>query len=294
MKKLCLGAPLLVALGLLGCSKSTSQATNESKEGQAVQGTVRASGSSALQPLVNAAKEEFEAKHRGVSIEVSAGGSKKGLTDVASGAVHIGNSDIPAPADLQDTLVDHKVAVVPFAIVANKGTFNEKVSHVGLEKLAEVFRGKVTNWSDLGGETQPIVLINRAVGSGTRSVVGQIVLGSDDFQEARTEDNSGALVAKLKQTRGALSYVALSFVDDDLLTLAIETKDGVVAPTTENVTQGRYPLFAYEHMYTKGAPEGATKLFLDYVLSPEFQREVLPKVKGFLPVIDMPNTASNP
>src|SRR5262245_60690997 len=83
--------------------------------------TVRARGSDALQPLVNAAKESYEKKHPGASIEVSAGGSKKGLADVASGAVHIGDSDIFAPDDMKADLVDHKVAVVGFAAMANKG-----------------------------------------------------------------------------------------------------------------------------------------------------------------------------
>lgn len=278
----------LVACALLGCGKRSTPADSSA---ESAKGVVRASGSSALVPLVNAAKEHFEAQHEGISIEVSAGGSKKGIADVASGAVHIGNSDIPAPKDLEGELVDHKVAVVAFAIVANKGAFNEKVTKVTIEQLAGVFRGQVTNWSELGGEPQPIVLINRPPSSGTRAVVGKVVLGGDDFAESRTEDNSGALVAKLRQTPGAISYVASSYVTDELRTLAIETKNGIGLPTFEDIQAGRYPLWSYEHMFTKGQPTGATKLFLDYVESSAFQREVLPKVKGFFPAIDMPQTA---
>lgn len=291
-KTVCL-AMGLVAFGFLGCSKKTATPTDSSAaESASVKGTVRASGSSALMPLVNAAKERFEAENEGISVEVSAGGSKKGIADVASGAVHIGNSDIPAPKDLEGELVDHKVAVVPFAIVANKGSFNANVTKLTMEQLAGVLRGQVKNWSELGGESQPIVLINRAPSSGTRAVVGQVVLGGDDFAEGRTEDNSGALVAKLKQTQGALSYVGISYVSDDLLTLAIETKEGVVGkPTFEDIQAGCYPLWSYEHMFTKGEPTGATKLFLDYVMSPAFQREVLPNVKGFFPAINLPQAA---
>ena len=161
--------------------------------------TVSASGSSALQPLVNAAKEKFEAANKGISVEVSAGGSKKGLSDVAAGAVQIGDSDIFAPDDLKAQLVDHKVAVVGFAAMANKGPFNEKIAAISLEDLAKIFSGTVTNWKQVGGLSQPIVVINRAPGSGTRSVFGTIVLGGDKFVESQTEDNSGALVTKLKQ-----------------------------------------------------------------------------------------------
>ncbi|MCL2723833.1 MAG: phosphate ABC transporter substrate-binding protein [Polyangiaceae bacterium] len=249
--------------------------------------TVRASGSSALQPLVNAAKEKYEVQNKGASIEVSAGGSKKGLSDVASGAVHIGNSDIFAPADLAGELVDHKVAVVGFAAMANKGPYNETIAALSQDDLANVFSGKVTNWKELGGELQPIVVINRAAGSGTRTVFGRIVLGGDKFVESQTEDNSGALVAKLKQTKGAISYLALSFKDDALLTISLKGEGGTVDPTAENITSGRYPIWSYEHMYTKGEPDKATKAFLDYVTSPRFQNEVLPNVKGFIPVTAM-------
>ncbi len=204
----------LGVLGLVACDRtpppapepagsSTTSAAQPAAD--AKKGTVRASGSSALQPLVNAAKEKFEAQNKGISVEVSAGGSKKGLADVASGAVQIGDSDIFAPADMKPQLVDHKVAVVGFAAMANKGDFNAKVPALSMKDLARIFQGEVKNWKDLGGGNQPIVVINRAPASGTRSVFGSIVLGGDKFVEAQTEDNSGALVAKLKQTKGAIS-----------------------------------------------------------------------------------------
>src|SRR5580692_6185721 len=121
-----IAAALGVALAL-GCDKTpppsegpAASASTTALAPPASEGPIRVSGSSALQPLVNAAKEKFETVNKGASIEVSAGGSKKGLVDVASGAVHIGDSDIFAAADQKD-LVDHKVAVVAFAAMANKG-----------------------------------------------------------------------------------------------------------------------------------------------------------------------------
>lgn len=269
-------------------SASSTSATLGPGEVDAKHGTVRASGSSALQPLVNAAKERFETAHRGASIEVSAGGSKKGLADVASGAVQIGCSDIFAPDDLKSQLVDHKVAVVGFAAMANKGPFNAKVTAVSLPDLAKVFSGEITDWKQLGGEPQRIVVINRAPGSGTRAVFGGVVLGGDKFVESQTEDNSGALVAKLGQTKGAISYLALSFKSDDLATLSLKGNDGgVIDPTVENITSGAYPIWSYEHLFTKGEPTGTTRDFVTYMTSPEFQTGVLPKVKGFIPVTAM-------
>jgi phosphate transport system substrate-binding protein len=282
-------------LALAACDKSQPPAPPAESASAAPQaatvppqtGSIQVSGSSALQPLVNAAKEKFEAKHKGMSIEVSAGGSKKGLADVTSGAVQIGDSDIFAAADQKDALVDHRVAVVGFAAMANKGKFNEKVSALSMGDLAKLFSGDTKNWKELGGTTQPIIVINRSPNSGTRAVFGSIVLGGDKFVESQTEDNSGALVTKLKQTAGGISYLALSFADPELLTVGLKTDAGVVEASAATITGGTYPIWSYEHMYTKGQPTGIAKDFLDYMLSAEFQEQVLPTVKGFIPVTQM-------
>lgn len=297
------GSILAVVLGLgaltMACDKtpppapaaaapsSSTTITNAVPEQKA--DTVRASGSSALQPLVNAAKEKYEAANKGASIEVSAGGSKKGLADVSQGAVSIGDSDIFAPDDLKAQLVDHRVAVVGFGAMANKGPFNEKVPALTMQQLSKIFSGEIKNWKDVGGTAQPIVVINRAPGSGTRAVFGNAVLGGDKFVESQTEDNSGALVTKLKQTKGAISYLALSFQDPELVTFAIKSdKDkSIIAADAASIQSGAYPIWAYEHMYTKGEATGATKQFLDYVLSEPFQTQVLPNVKGFISVTSM-------
>jgi phosphate transport system substrate-binding protein len=288
---------MFVLFFLAGCDKSQpppaeTKAPPAASLAAAVQpakaeGPVRASGSSALQPLVNAAKEKFEATHPGSSIEVSAGGSKKGLADVASGAVQIGNSDIFAPDDLKTKLVDHKVAVVGFAAMANKGPFDEKIPALTMEQLSKIFQGQIKNWSEVGGTSQPIVVINRAPASGTRAVFGSIVLGGDKFVESQTEDNSGALVTKLKQTKGAISYLALSFKDPELVTLGLKVDGKTVEPSDDNIKTGSYPIWSYEHMYTNGEANGLAEQFLTYMLAPDFQRSVLPQVKGFVPVIDM-------
>lgn len=263
-------------------SASTTTATMPAAKAE----TVRASGSSALQPLVNAAKEKYETAHAGASIEVSAGGSKKGLSDVASGASHIGNSDIFAAPD-QKELVDHKVAVVGFAAMANKGDFDAKVTALTKEQIAKIFAGEIKDWKEVGGSPQPIVVINRAAGSGTRTVFGNVIFGSDKFVESQTEDNSGALVTKLKQTKGAISYLALSFADPDLVTFDMKTPTGVVKAAADTIESGAYPIWSYEHMYTKGEATGSVKDFLDYVQSAPFQNDVLPTVKGFIPVTAM-------
>jgi phosphate transport system substrate-binding protein len=288
------GRITMLALLLVACDRSSPPTSDKPGAPAAsaattppTTGTLQASGSSALLPLANAAKEKFEATHKGITIDLAAGGSKRGLADVISGAVQIGNSDLFAAPDQQAQLTDHRVAVVGFAAMANKGPFNEKVSALSMQDLAKVFSGTLTNWKDLGGAAQPIVVINRGPGSGTRAVFGKIVLGGDKFTEGQTEDNSGALVTKLKATKGAISYLALSFADPELLFLGLKTDGGVVQPIPSSITSGQYPIWSYEHMYTKGPPTGIAKEFLDYTLSSDFQDNVLGTVKGFIPVTQM-------
>jgi phosphate transport system substrate-binding protein len=278
---------LFVSLG--ACDKTQPTADKPAgsasvTSGSAAAGSVRVSGSSALQPLVNAAKEKFETTHKGVSVEVSAGGSKKGLTDAASGAVDIGDSDIFAGDDLKGKLVDHRVAVVGFAAMANKGPHNAKVAALTMDQMSKIFSGAIKNWKDVGGDSAPIIVINRAAGSGTRTVFGNAVLGGDKFVESQAEDNSGALVTKLKQTKGAISYLALSFKDPELWIASIKKDDKTVDPVDASITAGDYPIWSYEHMYTNGEAKGSAKDFLDYMVSSDFQTSVLPNVKGFISV----------
>jgi phosphate transport system substrate-binding protein len=249
--------------------------------------TVRVSGSSALLPLVNAAKEQFEATHKGVVVQVAGGGSLKGLADASSGAADIGDSDIGAPDDVKGALVDHKIAVVGFAVMANKGRFNDRVRGLSLRDMSKIFTGSVTNWKAVGGANQPIVVINRALGSGTRTVFGNIVLGGDKFVDAPTEESSQSLAAKLKETTGAISYLSLSTAEPELRTLAITAKGGAIQPSPTAIAKGQYPIWSYEHMYTRGQPTGLAKEFIDYVMSTDFQEHVLTKVPGFVAISQM-------
>jgi phosphate transport system substrate-binding protein len=285
-----------VALGLvwslaLGCDKTSAQGeapaatSGGSAPGEPAPhaGAVRVSGSSALLPLIRAAKEKFEAREKGVQLEVAVSDSKRGLADVESGAAEIGASEIFAGPD-HEGLVDHKVSAIGFAAIANKGAHDERIGALDLDQLAKIFTGELKNWKELGGGSQPIVVINRPRGSGARSVFGNVILGGDRFVEAPTEDDAETLALKLKQTPGAISYSALTSVHDDVVTFSVKMGAEVVTPTADAITSGKYPIWAYEHLYTKGEAKGETKKFLDLILSPDFQTTSLRALAGFIPI----------
>lgn len=282
LKKLAsLGIVAMLSLSILGCGSSDTaskdQAASSASSDASVTGSITGSGSSALLPLAKDAADKFKEKHPDVSITLNGGGSGTGLKQVADGSVDIGNSDVAADTkldkDVAAGLVDHKVCVITMAPVINKD-IADKVKSLTKQQLTDIFTAKITNWKDVGGPDEPIVLVTRPSTSGTRALFKQYALdGAEETSNKSLEtDDSGTLLQSIKDNKGAIGYVALSYLvnNQDVATVAI---DGV-EPTLENTYNGKYPVWGYEHMYTKGEPNGAVKAFLDFVMSDEYGQQM--------------------
>ncbi|GIN39673.1 phosphate ABC transporter substrate-binding protein PstS family protein [Heyndrickxia oleronia] len=274
----------IVAAGCGSGSETDSKANAEggNKKEETTKGSITAVGSSALQPLVDEAANQFMSKHSGSTINVQGGGSGTGLSQISEGAVDIGNSDIFAEEkDGIDAskLVDHKVAVVGMGPVVNKEAGVEDITK---QQLIDIFTGKTKNWKDVGGKDQEIVLINRAEGSGTRAVFEATALDGATPAQAQEQDSSGTVQKIVSETPGAISYLAFSYFNDSITPLKV---DGV-EPTATNVETNEWKIWAYEHMYTNGDPTGLTKEFLDFILSDEIQSSLITEL-GYIPVTGM-------
>jgi phosphate transport system substrate-binding protein len=255
---------------------STAPATPAA--GEAITGTVTASGSSALLPLVKQAATEFMDKNPKVTINVTAGGSGVGVKNVADGTSDIGNSDVEPAAEFKDKgLVDHQVAIAPFALVVNKDV---NVDNVTKAQAADIFMGKITNWKDIpGGKDAKITVVHRPDSSGSRKLVQTIILEGKDFTKlGLTQESTGAVKTTVAGTTSTIGYIDTPYIDATLKALKI---DGV-AYSEENIKNGSYKLYGVEHMYTKGEAKGATKAFIDYITSKEFQGKQVKELK-FLP-----------
>lgn len=251
----------LVSLSAIPCGADTS---------------ISAAGSTALLPLVKEAATEYQQQHADVKINVSGGGSRVGLTQSASRSIDIGDSDIIAPGSMN--LVDHRVAVVGFAIIAHPAVGTD---HLSAKQIRDIFAGRVTNWKQVGGTDQNIVVINRPRSSGTRAVFTQTIMGMSKINESGlTEDSSGTVLTTVKSTPGAISYVAFSYVRDAAVT---KLKVNGVSPTDENVRSGRYPIWSYEHMYTRGRGNREVESFIAFTTG---NRQLIAKL-GYISINDM-------
>lgn len=238
--------------------------------------TLTIAGSTTLLPLVRQAAESYQSDHGDVLLVVSGGGSRAALEQVANKEIDMAATDM-APRDNFD-LVDHRIAVIPFAVAVDS---KAGVSNLTRAEIADIFAGRVRNWNQVGGNDLPISVVNRPPGSGIRELVAQTLMGRTQIANSPLEDEStSALVNDLKTNPGAIGYGSVGGLSNSgLILVAI---DGT-APTEENVESGAYPLWAYEHVVTKGPATPDESRFMAYL---ETNRSLLHKF-GYIAVRDM-------
>ena len=264
------GTALMLAglLALPGCATSTTASTTQ----------LTVTGSTTLLPIAEVSAEDFMAANSGTRVLVSGVGSSAGIESVSNGTCDIGTSSRELkPAELSLGLVDTPVARDAIAVIVNPGN---PVSSLTTSQVADIFSGKVRNWKDIGGPDLEIGLVNRDEASGTRQAFLELVMKGRDFDPtAAVLPGTGQVRSVVGQSRIAIGYISLGFVDSSVKALVI---DGVT-PTPATVADKSYPVSRVLHFLTKGEPQGLAKQFIDYVLSPTIQDSVV-RDAGFLPM----------
>lgn len=229
-------------------------------------GSVSMSGSTSMEKLANAVAESFMEKYPNVTVTAEFTGSSAGIESVLAGSVDIGNSSRNLKDDEKSAgAAENIVAIDGIAVVADPAN---KVEDLTKDQLVSIYTGETKNWSEVGGDDQAIVVVGREAGSGTRSAFEELLDIADACVYANELDSTGAVMAKVASTPGAIGYVSLDVVDDSVKALKL---DGVDA-TEENIKAGNYALSRPFVMATKGEiSEQKTEVqaLFDYLTSDE-------------------------
>ena len=279
-----MAAVSLMTFGLVGCGSESPQSADAAEQGKneesvELNGTIKLAGSTSMEKLCEAMSESFMEKNPGVTVTVEYTGSGAGLESLAAGSVDIGN----ASRGLKDEEkasgeVENIVAIDGIAVITNKSC---SIKDVTSKDLAKIYTGEITDWAELGGEEQPIIVIGREAGSGTRDAFEELLEVKDVCAYAQELDSTGAVLAKVGTTPGAIGYVSLDVVDDTVSELKI---DGV-EPTEEEILAGNYMLQRPFVMATKGEISGQNELvqaWFNYINSDD-GKEVIKQVGLIIP-----------
>lgn len=257
---------------------SEAEATEEAPAAD-LSGTISLAGSTSMEKLCEAMSESFMETYPGVTVTVEYTGSGAGLESLASGSVDIGNSSRHLKdEEVAGGAVENVVAIDGIAVIVDPAN---SVSDIPADKLAAIYKGEITNWSELGGNDEAIVVIGRESGSGTRDAFEELLEVKDACKYAQELDSTGGVKAKVAATPGAIGYVSLDVVDESIKAVAIDS----VEPTEANIIAGDYLLSRPFVMATNGeisAQNDLVKGWFDYIAS-DAGKDVIKSVGLIIP-----------
>jgi phosphate transport system substrate-binding protein len=261
-------------------------------EGQSGGQAVNVKGSDTMVHLVSAWAEKFMAGNPQAEVAVTGGGSGTGIAALLNGTTDICMASRTIEEREQSQFAERKVqpkeyvvALDGIAVVVHPAN---AVGELTLEQLKKIYIGTYTNWKEVGGADEAIVLLSRESSSGTYVFFQEHVLEKKDYaRSARLMPATSAIIQETAGSKGAIGYVGLGYAaeaGERIKTLKIKAKDGgpAVEPSVETVLSGKYPISRPLNFYTRGEPKGAVKAFIDFCLGPRGQEIV--KQVGFVPV----------
>ena len=268
----------VLALSMAACGAQSTETTAttaaattaaaETTEAAKLSGTVTLAGSTSMQKLCEAMIESFEESYPDITVTAEYTGSGAGLESLVGGKTDIGNASRALKDGEKDSgAVENIVAIDGIAVITHT---SNTVSDLTSQQLTDIYTGKITNWVDLGGADEAIVVLGREAGSGTRGAFEELLDVADQCAYAQELDSTGGVLAKVASTPGSIGYVSLDVVDDTVKALSL---DGV-EPTEENIVAGSYKLsrpFVMATLGTIDEQNDLVKTWFNYVQSDEGQ-----------------------
>jgi len=230
-------------------------------------GSINVVGSTSVQPVSDLLAEAFMDNHLGTNINVQGGGSTTGIKAADNGAAEIGASSRDLKED-EKHLQEYIIGQDGIALVVHP---SREVSDLSLEQIKDIYAGNITSWSEVGGSMEPITVVTREEGSGTRGAFEDIVMGDEAISSGGIVQNStGAVASTVAGDENAIGYISLASLDEKVKALQVE---GVEA-TSQNIADGTYKVARPFIYVTKGEPSGLAEAFLDFVLGPSAQKVI--------------------
>jgi phosphate transport system substrate-binding protein len=256
---------------------------------QAQKTSFKIKGSDTCLPLIQKESENFMKKNANTSIMVTGGGSGVGLGALITGTTDVAMASRKMKLDeklkMQDAAKAFKEKIFAndaLSVVVNPSS---KVSQLTREQLEGIFTGKIKNWKEVGGDDMPFVLYSRETSSGTYEFFKEHVLGGKNFaSSALLMPATGAIIQSVSQTKGAIGYVGLAYVDKSVKALKVSYDKGktYVSPSIENAKNKSYPITRPLYIYYLNTVEKTVTPFIDYILSAEGQKTV--ETEGYVPL----------
>ncbi|BCS98110.1 phosphate ABC transporter substrate-binding protein [Desulfoluna limicola] len=229
-------------------------------------------GSTTVLPITQKISEAYMAANPEVKISLSGGGSGNGIKAVIDQTSDIGNSsrfikgkEVKLAVEKGVLPVPHRIALDCIVPVAHPGN---PVTNLTLDQLKQIYLGKITNWKEVGGSDMKIVVISRDSSSGTFDAWKSLVMKKERVTpRALTQPSNGGLVTQVATTKGAIAYIALGYLNDEVKALDVNGVKG----SAETTLNGRYPISRPLFMFTNGWPKGETLSFINFILSQKGQ-----------------------
>ncbi len=283
---------LLILLALAAGACSPANGAQAAPETSAY---IENKGSDTIVNLALAWAERYQADHPEYRISVTGGGSGTGIAALLNGTVDVANAsrqikseEIEQARSVGIEPVEFVIARDAIAIIVHP---DNPVDQLTLQQLSDIYSGKITNWSEVGGEDRPIVKLSRETNSGTHVYFLENVLRLGDSEnktlfsmDTLLLPSSEGIINEVRQNPNAIGYDGLGYVPPDLKTIAVAAAPDAayVQPGIATVNDGTYPIARDLYMYTAGEPDGAVKTYLDWIMGPEAQQIVAEL--GFVPV----------
>ncbi len=259
----------VIAISLAGSGCTDNEDTDTSQNSMKLQ----IAGSTTVLPIAEECARIFMENNPGSQVYVSGGGSSHGVKSVAEGVIDIGD----ASRDLKDSekeqytdLVTHAVAKDGVAIIVHP---SNSINDLTITQLQGIYTGEITNWKDVGGEDNKIMVVSREGGSGTRDCFEQVVLKpikKDVTEYAIIQDSNGKVRTTITGSEQGIGFISLGYVNSDVKAVNLDGTE----PTIENIRSNKYSISRTLWMITKGNPDENEQAFLDFVLSEEGQNIV--------------------